>query len=129
MAKQTVPEMLEAAAALYRQRNAIYGDNYKSFGKVMVACFPKGVVLNTVDDHNRFGIFVQIVGKVTRYAAQFKNGGHVDSLDDTTVYAQMLKELDEDAQARSQDQNTSSQARAGNQGEEDQGAAGGDTKV
>jgi hypothetical protein len=33
------------------------------------------------------------MGKVTRYAAQFENGGHLDSAHDACVYAAMLEEL------------------------------------
>lgn len=93
MAK-TVPEGLRDAASIYEERNKIYGDNYKQFGNLMKAIFPNGIALNTADDHNRFGIFVQILSKVTRYSQQFTKGGHKDSLDDLSVYAQMLQELD-----------------------------------
>ena len=93
---KTVPEMLRDAAGIYEQRNKIYGDNYKRFGKVMALLFPDGVTLKTEDDFNRFGIFVQLVSKETRYAENFLRGGHDDSLDDTSVYSMMLKELDID---------------------------------
>jgi hypothetical protein len=96
-----VPDQLRAKADLYAERNKLYGDNYKRFGAVMQLLFPKGVTLESVDDHNRFGIFVQIVAKVTRYAQNFEDGGHDDSLDDNAVYSMMLKELDTEARALS----------------------------
>jgi hypothetical protein len=96
---KTVPEMLRDCAQTYEERNAIYGNNYKLFGHIMQSLFPYSVVLKTPEDHNRFGIFVQIVAKITRYAAQFHNGGHDDSLLDTSVYAQMLREIDAEIKA------------------------------
>jgi hypothetical protein len=90
-----VSEMLQAASDLYEERNALYGDNYKRFGTIMVELFPEGVVITEAEDFNRFGVFVQMVSKITRYAEQFSKGGHVDSLIDTAVYATMLRELDE----------------------------------
>jgi hypothetical protein len=90
----TVPEMLEEAAKTYRERNALYGNNYKEFGRAMRALFPNGVSFSNYHDHNRFALMVMIVSKISRYAAQFSEGGHDDSLLDLSVYAQMLRELD-----------------------------------
>lgn len=98
MAKQSekfVPARLRAAAAIYEERNALYGDNYMQFGKIMVLLFPNGIELKTVDDWNRMGVYVQKMAKVTRYAQQYRKGGHADSLDDEAVYAMMLQEMDE----------------------------------
>jgi hypothetical protein len=91
---KTVPELLRHAASIYEERNKIYGDNYKRFGSIVSLLFPNGLTLENEDDHNRFGVFVQIVSKITRYAECFELGGHIDSLDDTAVYAMMLQELD-----------------------------------
>jgi hypothetical protein len=91
---KTVPEMLEEAANTYRERNKLYGDNYKNFGGIMRHIFPKGVHVESHQDHNRFALFVQIVSKITRYAENFQRGGHDDSLLDLSVYANMLRELD-----------------------------------
>lgn len=81
-------------ADLYKQRNALYGDNYKRFGKILFQMFPNGLTLKLEEDFNRIALFVQIVHKVTRYAQQLEEGGHEDSLDDMAVYAQMLAEYD-----------------------------------
>ena len=91
---QTVPEKLIAAAKLFEERNRLYGDNYKNFGRAMTAMFPLGLQLTSESQHSRFAIFVQILAKLTRYAENFTRGGHEDSLDDLSVYAQMLNELD-----------------------------------
>lgn len=89
-----VPDELLKKAEIYKERNKIYGDNYKRFGPIMQLLFPNGIELKTKDDLNRFGILVQVVAKVTRYCQNFEDGGHDDSLDDAAVYAMMLKELD-----------------------------------
>ena len=95
-----VPDMLRQSAQTYEERNQLYGDNYKRFGPIMAQLFPNGIELNSDDDHNRFGVFVQIVSKLTRYAENFRVGGHDDSLLDMTVYATMLRELEMEAKAR-----------------------------
>jgi len=99
----TVPDMLRQSAETYEQRNKLYGDNYKRFGHIVALLFPNGIKLESEDDHNRFGVFVQIVSKLTRYAENFGTGGHDDSLLDMTVYATMLRELDMEAKARTMD--------------------------
>jgi len=95
-----VPDSLRAAAEIYEERNKMYRDNYKNFGKVWLALFPDGISTTSAEDPvaacNRLGIMVQMVGKLTRYAANFNRGGHDDSLDDLAVYTMMLKELDAD---------------------------------
>lgn len=92
-----VPEELRKAAAIYEQRNTLYRDNYKKIGRVAVQLFPKGITLMTDEDFNRFGLLWSILIKVTRYVEMFHDGGHDDSLDDITVYSQMLKEVDTEA--------------------------------
>jgi hypothetical protein len=91
MEGETAADVLLSGAETYRERSKVYGGNYKEFGKVMLALFPNGVVLKTIEDHNRFHLFVQIVTKITRYA----NSGltHIDSVHDAMVYSAMLEEL------------------------------------
>lgn len=91
--KEGAPRRLEAAAATFRQRNALYGDNWLHFGVAMKGIFPDGLRCDTVDDWNRLGIIVQCVAKLTRYGIQFAAGGHLDSAHDMCVYAAMLEEL------------------------------------
>lgn len=92
-ANKRAPEILEEGAATYRQRNAIYGDNYLKFGHVMAAMFPEGLVMRGADEFNKLGVFIQVLSKVTRYAEQLEKGGHYDSALDLCVYAAMLAEL------------------------------------
>tara|TARA_R100001443_G_scaffold487_6_gene2034 strand:+ start:12540 stop:12893 length:354 start_codon:yes stop_codon:yes gene_type:complete len=92
---KTVEQNLEQALKTFKERNKLYGKNYYKFGKVMEKLFPNEVVLKTEGDYNRFGVFVQIVSKITRYSNNFSNGGHKDSIHDTGVYAFIMEELDE----------------------------------
>jgi hypothetical protein len=92
-----VPANLKQLADLYAQRNAVYKDDYKRFGRIMMEVLgPNPISLESADEVNRFCLFVHILGKVCRYAQNFKQGGHDDSLDDTAVYSMMLKEVDAD---------------------------------
>lgn len=95
VAPKSVPELLRAAAETYEERNKIYGDNYKHFGMVMNGLFPDGlnIAMDDVDAFNRLGVFIQCASKLTRYAQNLAQGGHVDSAHDLTVYASMLEEL------------------------------------
>lgn len=92
-----VADELVAKAKLFAQRAALYGNNYVRFGPIMAQLMATQKLDPTNEkDMARFGVFVQIVSKVTRYAENFNRGGHDDSLDDIAVYAMMLKALDHD---------------------------------
>lgn len=98
--RERAPDLLAAAAETFRERNALYGDNYLLFGEVMAAFFPQGLPpLRSIEDFNRLGIFVQCAHKLSRYAAQFGNGGHQDSAHDLVVYAAMLEEVTQNESA------------------------------
>jgi hypothetical protein len=85
--------ILRSGADTYAARNALYGDSYKTFGKVMEAIMPADYQPNSVAGWNRLGIFTMLVSKITRYAANMPDGGHADSAHDMMVYAAMLEEL------------------------------------
>lgn len=89
-----IGQALADLANLYNDRNKIYGDDYKRHGSIMHTFFPNGVHLNSADDFNRYAIIKNLVTKLNRYIRNFEKGGHADSLDDISVYAQMLQELD-----------------------------------
>ena len=91
--KLRAPDLLAAAADTFRQRNALYGDNYTRFGDIMMGIFPAGVELRTAADFNRYGQLFMCMCKLTRYAENFNKGGHQDSAHDLTVYAAMLEEM------------------------------------
>jgi len=90
----TVPDFLRALGELYEERNKLYGDNYRLVGPRLKALFPRGLNLETESDFVRFALFIHIDNKISRYARTFCDGGHKDSLDDVSVYAQMLQEID-----------------------------------
>lgn len=85
-----------AGARTYQQRNKLYGNNYKEFGRALLALFPQGELptLRTAADVNRFTILSTCLAKLQRYAVNFGAGGHADSLHDLMVYAAMLQQLD-----------------------------------
>jgi len=92
---KTAEAYLREGADLYEERSAIYGNNWLLIGKMLEALFPEGVTLKTADDWNRMHLFIQMMTKVTRYSACWKEGGHVDSSLDLTVYTSMLHALDQ----------------------------------
>ncbi len=94
-----VAEQLTKAAAIYAERSAMYGDNYKRFGHIMIGAIGP-VTIETVLDFNRFAIFNLMAAKLSRYGNNFNRGGHDDSLDDLAVYCMMLKELDTEAKVQ-----------------------------
>lgn len=91
---KSVPRALADLGKLYRQRNKLYGSNYKHFGMVLHGMFPNGLTVKGPEEFNRLALFLQLVHKLTRYARAMPKKGHVDSLDDIAVYAQMLQEYD-----------------------------------
>jgi hypothetical protein len=95
-------ECIQDATETFRERAAVYGDNYLRFGHVMQALFPDGVTINNADDWNRFGIIIQKVSKLSRYATN-PYCGHIDSTHDDGVYSFMLESLDRAAEAKRSD--------------------------
>ena len=92
-----VSEELRKMAETFEERQSIYGDNYKEFGYIfdhLMKLDPTGGLPESPTDYARLGVLVQIVGKLTRYCANFSKGGHEDSLHDLSVYAAMLQDLD-----------------------------------
>ncbi len=79
------------AAATFKQRNEVYGDQYLNFGSIMVAMFPNGITLKTAEEFSRFTLFFNCVGKLSRYSVNLDKGGHKDSAHDLSVYAAMLE--------------------------------------
>ena len=88
---KTAADILAEMADTYRERNKVYGDNYKRVGAVMAAMFPNGVDLFTEEDYNVWHLFELMVVKLTRFA----NSGltHEDSIHDAAVYAAMVESL------------------------------------
>lgn len=90
--KPTPDKILEEMAATFKERGAIYGDNWKRIGKVMFELFG-GEPFNpkTPEDYLRLNLLELIVMKVTRLAAT--DIAHYDSALDIGVYSAMLASL------------------------------------
>lgn len=95
LTKKIAPDFLEAAAATFRERNLIYGNNYQRFGELLLALFPEGGIppISTPEDAQRLDYIIMCLGKLQRYAHNFSKGGHQDSARDLMVYAAMLEEF------------------------------------
>jgi hypothetical protein len=94
MAKFTATR-LKQLANLHDERYSLYGPNYVNAGMAMRALFSGNPPeLKTASDHARMGLLVQIMSKLSRYCANFNQGGHEDSLDDLAVYSVLLQEVD-----------------------------------
>ena len=91
----SVPERLRSLAGLFKERAKTYGDQYANIGNVLWDIYGGPVTIETAHDFTRFVTFAFVVQKLCRYSNTFENGGHADSLDDMAVYAQMLRELDD----------------------------------
>jgi hypothetical protein len=85
-------EKLEAMAQTFRDRNKVYGSNYKMVGKLMKILFPNGVPQGLVfEDH--FHLFELLLVKISRYAVS--NLTHTDSIHDAAVYAAMCEAIND----------------------------------
>lgn len=93
----TAAEILEQAGKTYRERNAVYGDNYLIVGKIMEilhgqgAPNPAATLVGTADQFNVWHLYELLIVKLTRFA----NSGltHQDSIRDLAVYAAMIEGL------------------------------------
>ncbi len=90
---KTAADFLANGAETFRERNAVYGDNYLNVGRAMTGFFPKGLELKTEDDFNRFHLFMLAVVKMTRYTNNW-SVGHADSIHDAMVYCAMVESVD-----------------------------------
>ncbi len=94
-AKRRAPDFLEAGAATFRERNAIYGDNYLEAGDALSMMFPRGLKVETASEWTRLSLFMHCFDKLSRYAKNLDGdkAGHRDSAHDLMVYAAMLEEV------------------------------------
>ena len=91
-----VAERLKKLARLHESKDAEYDSSYKKFGAVLTAFFPDGITLKGKHQFGRFAILTTLIAKMHRYSQNFDKGGHDDSLDDISIYAVMLRDLDSD---------------------------------
>jgi len=86
------------AVKLFDERNAIYKNGWERSGYLMKALFPDGIELKTDEDHARFSLVSMLAAKLSRYCTNFTKGGHEDSIQDLTVYANILFTFDKEIQ-------------------------------
>lgn len=92
--------ILENSTEVYYDRSAVYKDNFRSVGRVMVALFPNGrPPLVTAADYDRWHIFELLIVKLTRYANNY-DVPHEDSLIDMLPYIGILGALDQELRER-----------------------------
>jgi hypothetical protein len=60
---KSVPQALADLGKLYEERNALYQDNYKNFGRTLLGLFPNGITLKSEEDFNRFALYIQLIHK------------------------------------------------------------------
>lgn len=103
--QESVLKLLRGSADTYQERSAVYKDNFRSVGRVMEALFPDGAPkLGPAVDYDRWHIFELIIVKLTRYANNYEDGGHEDSVVDMVAYLGILHALDEEfAKRREED--------------------------
>lgn len=86
-----VPEILEEMASTFRERNKVYGDNWRMVGKMMAVMFPQGVQLVAAEDYDVWHLFELVIVKLSRFA--ISDLEHQDSIHDLAVYAAMIEAI------------------------------------
>ena len=84
------PEILESMAKTFRDRSAVYKDNYKMVSKLMKVLFPDGVPSDLVVEEH-FHLFELLLVKISRYAVS--NLQHQDSIHDAAIYCAMCEAI------------------------------------
>lgn len=87
---KTAADILASGANTFRDRQAVYGSNYRTVAPAVAALFPDGVpsALVTTD---AWHLFELIMVKLSRFA--ISNLTHKDSIHDTMVYAAMIEAI------------------------------------
>lgn len=88
--KKDAGTILDEMADTFRQRNAVYGDNYKMVGKLMAVLFPNGVPPELVVT-DQWHLFELKLVKLSRFA--ISNLTHQDSIHDDGVYSAMIESI------------------------------------
>lgn len=87
-------ERLSQAAELSRERNKTYGNSFASFGPILMH-YLGTMTIGDETTWGRLAVFILMLGKMDRYSRNFTQGGHPDSLNDLSVYAQMQAYVDD----------------------------------
>jgi len=90
-APPSAADILGEMAETFRERNKVYGDNFRRVGHVLQALHPQGVTQNTALDHELFHLWSLLIVKASRFAVSGLT--HEDSIHDLAVYAAMLESI------------------------------------
>lgn len=88
--KKNAADILTEMAATYRERNAVYGDNFRMVGKMMAVLFPNGVPAEVLHS-DQFHLFELKLVKLSRFAISGLK--HQDSIHDDGVYSAMIQQI------------------------------------
>lgn len=83
-------DILQEMSDTFRERNAVYGDNYKMVGKLMAVLFPNGVSKEILHS-DQFHLFELKLVKLSRFAISGLQ--HQDSIHDDGVYSAMIESI------------------------------------
>lgn len=83
-------DILAEGAATFRERNALYGSNYRMVAPMVRVLFPDGVPPELVTRHE-WHLFELMLVKLSRFAISRLR--HVDSVHDLMVYAAMIESI------------------------------------
>lgn len=90
IARVTPDQLLAEMAMTYKERNALYGDNFKMVGKLMAVLFPNGVPPELLHS-DQFHLFELKLVKLSRFAISGMT--HRDSIHDDAVYSAMIESV------------------------------------
>lgn len=86
----TAADVLAEMAKTYRDRNAVYGDNFKMVARMVGVLFPDGVPPELVVT-DQWHLFELKLVKLSRFAISGLT--HVDSVHDDAVYGAMIEAI------------------------------------
>lgn len=91
--KRTADVILQEMGKTYRERNAVYGSNYRMVGPIMKILFPNGVPAELLGS-DQFHLFELKIVKLSRFAISGLK--HKDSIHDDSVYSAMIEAIIEE---------------------------------
>jgi hypothetical protein len=83
-------DILQNMAGTFRERNKVYGSNFKMVGPMMAILFPNGVPKEVICS-DQFHLFELTLVKLSRFA--ISNLTHMDSIHDAAVYCAMQEAI------------------------------------
>lgn len=85
-----VDQILSEMALTFRERNAVYKDNYKQVARLVKVLWPEGVPTGLVEK-DQWHLFELMLVKISRFAISHLS--HRDSIHDTAVYSAMIESI------------------------------------